>query len=146
MVGAEDDEFVAAGPVLAALAGEVLHVGPPSTGTIAKIINNQLFLAAGVLVQEAYVLGAALGMEPADPPPRHEGELRWPTRELAPLLLGRRFDDVIFRLDIAAKDVGLAVDSAAKNGVDVPLTCAAADVPVGHRRRRWATRFPCNAS
>ena len=128
MVGAEPEEFEAAACVLAAIGEEVIHVGPSGSGAIAKIVNNQLFLAAGVLVQEAYVLGAALGMEPSDLHRIIGAGSAGPYAKLAPLLLGRRFDDVIFRLDIAGKDLGLAVDSADTAGVDVPLTRAAADV------------------
>ena len=58
-----------------------------------------------VLVQEAYVLGAAAGL---DPPTLHRivrASSGGPYAALAPLLLGRDFDDVIFRLDIATKDL-----------------------------------------
>ena len=50
-----------------------------------------------------------------------------PYAALAPLLLGRDFDDVIFRLDIAAKDLTLAVEAAAAHGVATPVTAAALD-------------------
>ena len=128
MVGAEPDEFEVARPVLEVIGGDVIHVGPPGTGTIAKIVNNQLFLAAGVLVQEAYVLAAALGMSATDVHRIVAASSAGPYSKLAPLLLGRRFDDVIFRLDIAAKDVGLAIETADAAGVDVPLTRAAGTV------------------
>lgn len=128
MVGAEHDEFETVRAVLGPIGDEIIHVGPPGSGTIAKIVNNQLFLAAGVLVQEAYVLGAALGMTPTELHRIVAASSAGPYAKLAPLLLGRRFDDVIFRLDIAAKDVGLAVDTAAAAGVDVPLTRAAHEV------------------
>ncbi len=128
MVGAGRDAFDAVQPVLAAIGGDVIHVGPPGSGTIAKLVNNQLFLAAGVLVQEAYVLGHALGMAPDDLHRIIGASSAGPYAKLAPLLLGRRFDDVIFRLDIAAKDVGLAVETATAAGVDAPMTRAALDV------------------
>ena len=128
MVGAGRDAFDAVHPVLSAIGGDVIHVGPPGSGTIAKIVNNQLFLAAGVLVQEAYVLGRALGMAPDDLHRIIGAGSAGPYAKLAPLLLGRRFDDVIFRLDIAAKDVGLAVETATAAGVDAPMTRAAIDV------------------
>jgi 3-hydroxyisobutyrate dehydrogenase-like beta-hydroxyacid dehydrogenase len=125
MVGAELDEFRVAREVLDVIGDDIFHVGPPGSGTIAKIVNNQLFLAAGVLVQEAYVLAASLGVTPADLHAIVSASSAGPYTKLAPLLLGRRFDDVIFRLDIAAKDVALAVHTAETAGVDVPLTRAA---------------------
>ena len=128
LVGAEPSEFAAAGPILRAIGDDIFHVGAPGTGTIAKIVNNQLFLAAGVLVQEAYVLGAALGMSPTELHTIIAASSAAPYAKLAPLLLGRRFDDVIFRLDIATKDVALAIDTADRAGVDIPLTRAAGAV------------------
>jgi 3-hydroxyisobutyrate dehydrogenase-like beta-hydroxyacid dehydrogenase len=128
LVGAGPEEFDAVRPVLAAIGSDVVHVGPTGAGTIAKIVNNPLFLAGAVAVQEAYVLGAKLGMAPADLHRVITASSAAPYAKLAPLLLGRAFDDVIFRLDIAAKDVRLAVDCATDAGVDVPVTSAAADV------------------
>lgn len=128
MVGADAAEFDAVGPVLTAIGRDIFHVGPSGSGTITKIVNNQLFLAAGVLVQEAYLLAGALGMDPADLHRIVSASSAGPYAKLAPLLLGRRFDDVIFRLDIAAKDVELAVATAESAGVDVPLTRAARHV------------------
>ena len=125
MVGAEPAELELVRSVLDVIGDSVFHVGPPGSGTIAKIVNNQLFLAAGALVQEAYVLGAALGMSPTDLHAIIGASSAAPYAKLAPLLLGRRFDDVIFRLDIASKDVRLAVETAEQAGVDVPLTRAA---------------------
>lgn len=128
LVGAAPETLEAIEPVLAAIGRDILHVGPCGAGTIAKIVNNQLFLAGAVAVQEAYLLGAALGMEPSDLHRVIAASSAAPYAKLAPLLLGRAFDDVIFRLDIAAKDLDLAVASADEVGVDAPLTRAAADV------------------
>lgn len=128
LVGAAPETLEAIEPVLAAIGRDILHVGPCGAGTVAKIVNNQLFLAGAVAVQEAYVLGAALGMEPSDLHRVIAASSAAPYAKLAPLLLGRAFDDVIFRLDIAAKDLDLAVASADEVGVDAPLTRAAADV------------------
>lgn len=128
LVGATADDLERIRPVLAAIGRDVLHVGPPGAGTIAKLVNNQLFLAGAVAVQEAYVLGSKLGMQPTDLHAVIAASSAAPYAKLAPLLLGRTFDDVVFRLDIAAKDLRLAVETAHEAGVDVPLTRAAADV------------------
>jgi len=126
LVGATPDEFAAVEPLLRPIGTTVVHVGPPGSGTVAKLVNNQLFLAAGALVHETYVLAQALGLGPAETHAVIAASSAAPYAKLAPLLLGRRFDDVIFRLDIAAKDLALAVESAADAGVDVPITSAAA--------------------
>jgi 3-hydroxyisobutyrate dehydrogenase-like beta-hydroxyacid dehydrogenase len=125
MVGGTDADMATVAPLLEPFAGQVFHVGPPGAGTVAKLVNNQLFLAASVLVQEAYVLGAAAGVEPADLHRIVRAGSAGPYATLAPLLLGRDFDDVIFRLDIAAKDLTLAVEAAGAHGVATPVTAAA---------------------
>jgi len=128
MVGAEPDELDDVREVLGAIGSDLFHVGPSGSGAIAKLVNNQLFLAAAVLVQETYLVAGALGMEPSAVHRIVGASSAAPYVKLAPLLLSRRFDDVVFRLDIAAKDVRLALASAEVEGVDVPLTRAASEV------------------
>lgn len=128
MVGGTDDDVAAARPLLDAVGGDVVHVGPSGSGTIAKIVNNQIFLSAAVLVQEAYVLGTKLGMDPSALHQVIAASSGAPYTKLAPFLLSRRFEDVMFKLGIAAKDVSLAVESAEASGVPAPLTTAALSV------------------
>lgn len=128
LVGATPDEFAAVEPLLRPIGTTVVHVGPPGSGTVAKLVNNQLFLTAGVAVQEAYLLAGALGMSPDDAHAVISVSSAAPYAQLAPLLLGRRFDDVVFRLDIAAKDLALVLASAQDAGVDLPVTAAGAAV------------------
>jgi 3-hydroxyisobutyrate dehydrogenase-like beta-hydroxyacid dehydrogenase len=125
MVGGSEDDVDQLRSILGLFADEIFHVGPSGAGTVAKLVNNQLFLAAAVLVQEAYVTGAAAGLDPSALHPILKASSSAPYVALAPLLLGRDFDDVIFRLDIAAKDLTLAVDAAQELGVDAPVTAAA---------------------
>jgi 3-hydroxyisobutyrate dehydrogenase len=128
MVGGADGDVAAIEPLLRAFAAQVFHVGPCGSGTVAKLVNNQLFLAGSVLVQEAFVLGAAAGLEPAALHRILKASSGGPYAVMAPLLLGRAFDDVIFRLDIATKDLSLAVQAAEELGVDVPASAAALQV------------------
>jgi 3-hydroxyisobutyrate dehydrogenase len=128
LVGGDDADVAAVEPLLQPFAGQVFHVGPTGAGTVAKLVNNQLFLAAAVLVQEAYVLGAAAGLDPSTLHGIIRASSAGPYAALAPLLLGRDFDDVIFRLDIATKDLTLAVEAAGAMGAAVPVSEAALDV------------------
>src|SRR6478736_6161279 len=112
MVGGDEADVERLRALLDCFAAQLFHVGPPGAGTVAKLVNNQLFLAAAVLVQEAYVLGAAAGLEPTELHKIIRASSGGPYATLAPLLLGRDFDDVIFRLDIATKDLTLAVEAA----------------------------------
>lgn len=128
LVGASPAVFARVQPVLETIGSEVVLVGPTGSGTVAKLVNNLLFLAGAVAVQEAFVLGAKLGMAPSELDAIIAASSAAPYAKLAPLLLGRAFDDVIFRLDIAAKDLRLAIEAADGAGVDLPLTRSASDV------------------
>lgn len=128
MVGASPAEFELVEPYLRCFGTELFHVGPSGAGTIAKLINNQLFLAAGVLVQEAYLLASAAGLAPSDVHPVLGASSAATYVRLAPMLLRRNFDEVNFRLDIATKDLALAVAVAESSGVELPTTRAALGV------------------
>lgn len=128
LVGADEQEFAAIGSLLEAIGTEIFRVGPVGSGTIAKLVNNQLFLSASVLLQEAFLMGSAAGMEPSRLLTVLRASSAGTYTRLAPLLLGRQFDDVVFRLDLAAKDVRLAVETADDVGTPVPVTRAALDV------------------
>lgn len=126
MVGCGDDELSAVMPALEPFSAQVFHVGGPGTGTIAKLVNNQLFLATCLLVQEAYVLGARSGLDPTDLHGVLRASSSGSSAVLAPMLLKRNFDGLGFRLDIATKDLELAVGLADHVGVELPVTTAAA--------------------
>ncbi len=128
MVGGAADAYEQARAVLGCLGSTLFHVGPSGAGTIAKLVNNQIFLVAGLVVQEAYVTAAAMGMPPDDLHGIVSASSARSYTKLAPLLLSRTFDDVIFRLDIAAKDLQLAAASAAAAGAATPLTRAAIEL------------------
>jgi 3-hydroxyisobutyrate dehydrogenase-like beta-hydroxyacid dehydrogenase len=126
LVGASDEAWAAAEPYLAPIGDQRFLVGPVGAGTVAKLVNNQVFLAAGLVVQEAFVAATAAGLDPSALFAVLKASSAGPYLGLGPLLLGRSFDNVIFRLDIAAKDLQLAVRAAAGAGVEVPVTEAAA--------------------
>src|SRR5678815_2097600 len=51
-------------PLLRAFSRNVFRLGASGTGTVVKLINNAIFLCAGLLAQEGFVLGARAGLEP----------------------------------------------------------------------------------
>ncbi|VTU37579.1 3-hydroxyisobutyrate dehydrogenase [Variovorax sp. PBL-E5] len=63
MVGATDEAFARARPVLAAMASVVRHLGPEGTGLLAKICNNMIAGVTQVAVSEAFVLARQLGLD-----------------------------------------------------------------------------------
>jgi 3-hydroxyisobutyrate dehydrogenase len=109
-------------PLLLSFSKKVFHLGDVGTGTLTKLVNNLIFLCGGVLVQEGLVLAEKAGLD-SD---QLLGVLKESSASaytgLAGLFLGRDFENVIFKLGIAEKDVALALESARNLGVSMPLT------------------------
>ena len=53
MIGGTDEDFADARPVIDAMAGKAVHVGPSGAGNVAKLINNMLVAAHMVTTGEA---------------------------------------------------------------------------------------------
>jgi 3-hydroxyisobutyrate dehydrogenase-like beta-hydroxyacid dehydrogenase len=48
-------------PLFDAFASNVFYLGASGRGTIAKLVNNLIFLAGALVVQEGFVLAAKAG-------------------------------------------------------------------------------------
>lgn len=125
MVGGDQAAFDAIRPMIACFAEHIFHLGPAGSGTLAKLVNNQIFLSASVLIQEGFVLGAKAGMDATTLLTVLQASSAGTLLARAPLVLSHDADRDLFALAIAAKDVGLALDSAAAVDTDLPLTTAA---------------------
>ena len=62
MVGADDDDFALAEPILQVMAGRVVHCGASGAGQAAKICNNMILGISMIAVSGAFVLGEKLGL------------------------------------------------------------------------------------
>ena len=62
MVGADDDDFLSAEPVLSVMGARVVHCGQSGAGQAAKICNNLILGVSMIAVSEAFVLGERLGL------------------------------------------------------------------------------------
>lgn len=62
MVGASDDDFEAARPLLEAMGKRIVHCGGPGLGQAAKVCNNMILAVSQIVVGEAFVLGERLGL------------------------------------------------------------------------------------
>lgn len=66
MLGASEEGFRCASPVLAAIGSRLFHLGPPGSGQVAKQINNMLLYTNGAALCEAIALGMAAGVPAAE--------------------------------------------------------------------------------
>jgi 2-hydroxy-3-oxopropionate reductase len=65
MAGGDAAALERARPVLDAIAGRVVHLGPVGSGQVAKACNQLVVLGTIEIVAEALALGAANGIDPA---------------------------------------------------------------------------------
>src|SRR5687768_18490726 len=99
-------------PLFDVFASNVLYLGDAGRGTIAKLVNNLIFLAGALLVQEGFVLAAKAGLGARELLEIVNASSAKLYAGMAPLILARNFDMTLFKLSIAEKDVALALASA----------------------------------
>jgi 3-hydroxyisobutyrate dehydrogenase-like beta-hydroxyacid dehydrogenase len=128
MAGGEAAVVEALDPLFKTFAARVFHVGPAGQGTIAKLVNNQIFLSAAVAVQEGFVLAAKAGLNADQMLEILKASSGGGYAGMAPVFFARDFDNPMFKLALAAKDVGVALESARDLGVPMPVTQAASAV------------------
>lgn len=124
MIGGSGQDVADARPVIEAMAGTAVHVGPSGAGNVAKLVNNMLVAAHMVTTGEALRLAEAAGVEAeavlrvvnAATGRSGVSEVHFPR-----WVLSDRFDSG-FAAGLMRKDVGLAADLAREAGIDLPLS------------------------
>jgi 3-hydroxyisobutyrate dehydrogenase-like beta-hydroxyacid dehydrogenase len=118
MAGGDEAVFEANRALLAAFSGTVVHVGPIGTASVAKLINNMLAFCNAAAAMEGLTIGAMAGIDMQKLfgiITNGSGDSA-AIRNLANRALAGKFE-ASFALDLAYKDLGLAVDLAAEHGV-----------------------------
>jgi 4-hydroxybutyrate dehydrogenase/sulfolactaldehyde 3-reductase len=146
MVGGEDADIARARPLLEVMGESVTPCGPLGSGTMVKLVNNYISAVINLATAEGLVLAEAAGIsqeivaDVISQTPAGQGHIRttWPDKALK--------DDPTpaFMLDLAYKDVGLALETAAR--LNVPLTTGSAGRQIyaiaraqGRGREDWTT-------
>ncbi|MEU6237716.1 3-hydroxyisobutyrate dehydrogenase [Kitasatospora sp. NPDC047058] len=136
MVGADDADFTAAEPVLAAMGRRVVHCGASGAGQAAKICNNMILGVSMIAVSEAFVLGESLGLSHQalfEVASTASGQC-WaltsncPVPGPVPASPANRAYAGGFAAALMAKDLGLAADAAAASAVPAELGARAAEL------------------
>jgi 3-hydroxyisobutyrate dehydrogenase-like beta-hydroxyacid dehydrogenase len=123
IAGGDRDAFDRVRDVLAVLGPSVHYAGPSGAGSIVKLVNNVMSMGNVLVAAEAFVLGVRAGMEPqrlleilrTSAGRSYHFEKRFPN------ILARNFAPG-FTVNLARKDLGLAVDMAKSHDVPVPAT------------------------
>jgi 3-hydroxyisobutyrate dehydrogenase len=136
MVGGEAAAFEAARPLLSAMGKAVILAGPPGAGQAAKICNNLMLGVSMIGVCEAFVLAERLGLDRQrlfDIASKSSGQC-WsmtaycPVPGPVPTSPANRDYRPGFAAAMMLKDLLLAGEAAAADGLDLPLGGSAATV------------------
>jgi len=140
MVGGDAQVLEKCRPVLAAMASDIVHVGPSGSGHAMKLLNNLKIMAEVALMAEVVALGArggipagvvneVLGQSSAD-------SFMW--RYQVPRMVAENFTPG-FSVDHGHKDLSLAAGWARRLGASLPMGDAALAVfEAGQRDGRGA--------
>jgi len=128
MIGGDEAAYHTVQPLIECIGDHLFYMGPAGSGTLTKLVNNQIFLCSSVLIQEGFVMGAKAGMDPSALLDVLTASSAGPLMSRAPLFLSRKFDLDIFSLAIAAKDVSVALESGQDLDSPMPMTEAGLSV------------------
>ena len=118
MVGGETEDVEGARPILECMGDTIIHCGPSGAGIRTKLVNNYLSIVSNVVVAEALALADGAGLdrdtviEVLMGTTAGRGHLgaTYPAKVLAGDL------EPGFMVDLARKDLGLALQMSADNG------------------------------
>jgi 4-hydroxybutyrate dehydrogenase/sulfolactaldehyde 3-reductase len=142
MVGADDAVFARIEPLLKAMGTAIHRCGPPGTGSRMKLVNNFLLLTIAEVCAEAIALGAKLGLgietmrDVTAGTTAQNGQFH--TLMVNKVLKGDLAPG--FTVDLAFKDLGLAMTAAAEQRIGLPVGAAAYAVYGGARASDYASK------
>ncbi len=144
LAGGTAPQIERATPVLMAMGNELINAGGPGMGIRVKLINNYMSIALNALSAEAAVLCEALGLSfdvalkvmSGTPAGKGHFTTSWPNKVLKGDL------SPAFMIDLAHKDLGIALDVANQLHVPMPLGAASREVynqarAAGRGREDW---------
>ncbi len=129
IVGGSAEAFEQVKPILEAMGKNIFHAGDSGAGQVAKVCNNMLLAILMAGTTEAIGMGVKNGLDPAvlsDIMSKSSGN-NWALQvynpypgvmENAPASNGYQGG---FMVDLMAKDLGLAFDSAVKSRCSIPM-------------------------
>src|SRR6266567_7161634 len=148
MVGGAEADLKRARPALEQLGDTIVHCGPVGSGARMKIVNNFMSVTINVTTAEALTLAEASGLDPelarkvmlGTVAGQGHMEMTYPAKVLKGDLTPG------FMVDLAHKDLGLALDLASQLGVAVPTALAAREAyelarSEGHGRHDWTAIY-----
>ena len=135
MVGASDEDFARVEPLLQAMGKDIMRCGGQGMGSRMKLVNNFLLLTIAEVCAEAVALGTRLGLD-IETILEVTGSTTAQNGQLHTLMVNKVLKDDTqpgFTIDLAFKDLTLAMTAAAENRMGLPVGAAAHAVYGGAR-------------
>lgn len=135
MVGASDEDFVRVEPLLNAMGKDIMRCGGQGMGSRMKLVNNFLLLTIAEVSAEAVALGTRLGLD-IDTILKVTGSTTAQNGQLHTLMVNKVLKGDTtpgFTIDLAFKDMTLAMTAAAEYRMGLPVGAAAHAVYGGAR-------------
>jgi 3-hydroxyisobutyrate dehydrogenase-like beta-hydroxyacid dehydrogenase len=126
MVGGDLGALEKVRKVLETMGQKIFPMGAVGNGNVAKLINNMIALANGIVSAEGFVLGVKAGIDAQtlwDIISMSTGN-SWSLQQYSSTVLKGNFAPM-YRLSLALKDISLAIQLGKENGVPLPLGSAA---------------------
>lgn len=122
MVGGDTVALEKIHEVLLTMGQKIFHVGDVGCGNIAKLVNNLISLACNSISAEGFVLGVKAGIDPQtlwEIVSTSTGN-NWCMRQFPNTTFKGNFEPG-FKISLAYKDIGLALDLGKEYGVPLPV-------------------------
>jgi 4-hydroxybutyrate dehydrogenase/sulfolactaldehyde 3-reductase len=135
MVGATDEDFARVEPLLKAMGKDIMRCGGRGMGSRMKLVNNFLLLTIAQVSAEAVALGTRLGLD-IDTILEVTGSTTAQNGQLHTLMVNKVLKGDTqpgFTIDLAFKDMTLAMTAAAETRMGLPVGAAAHAVYGGAR-------------
>ncbi|MEM7023075.1 MAG: NAD(P)-binding domain-containing protein [Pseudomonadota bacterium] len=146
MVGGTPTDLERARPLLELLGESITHCGPLGAGATVKLVNNYISAVINLATAEGVNLGLAAGVkletivEVISQTPAGQGHIKttWPQKAL------KDDPEPAFMLDLATKDLGLALQAGSIHRATLATGAAAHQVyaqaqSAGHGHEDWTT-------
>lgn len=142
MVGADDATFERVKPLLDAMGTAIHRCGPAGMGSRMKLVNNFMLLTVAEVCAEAITLGSKLGLD-VETMRDVTGATTAQNGQFHTLMVNKVLKGDTqpgFTIDLAFKDLTLAMTAAAEQRIGLPVGAAAHAVLGGARATPFASQ------
>ncbi len=132
MVGGDPGDVARVRPVLQSMGSKITHVGPIGAGQLTKAINQTIVAGVYLGVAEGLVLGVKAGLD-MDKVIEAIGEGAagsWVLTHRSQNIINNQYP-LGFRVRLHHKDLGIALETARKLGVTMPVAALADQIETG---------------